>query len=113
MVPALDPALDTVLSDTEVRVLARLEYERWMTQKIASRADTPDGDDAVPLAWGELPDAARVPHLQAARRVPGMVARAGFQVLRGTSEPPASDAGPRARNSDRVPLRFPSRPHIT
>jgi uncharacterized membrane protein len=87
MVPAFDPDLDAILDDDEVKLLARLEYDRWMDRRITARvADTPENhDDAVALPWDELPDAARVRHLQAARRIPIVVARAGFQVLRGTS----------------------------
>ncbi|MFI5782490.1 DUF1003 domain-containing protein [Nocardia sp. NPDC051570] len=88
MVPTFAPGLDAVFDDREVRSLARLEYDRWMEQKIAARfanlSEQHDLDDAVPLPWDELPDAARVRHMQAARRIPVVVARAGFQVLRGT-----------------------------
>jgi hypothetical protein len=88
MVPAFDPALEATFDDDEVWLLARLEYERWMGEKIAQRvANSPeqhDYDDAEPLPWDELPYPARIRYLQAARRIPVMVARAGFQVLRGT-----------------------------
>ncbi|MFE3188046.1 DUF1003 domain-containing protein [Nocardia sp. NPDC059240] len=88
MVPHFDSALDLAFDDAEVRSLAGLEYNRWMEEKIAARqADSPGScDDATPLPWEELPDAARVRHLQAARRIPVWVARAGFQVLRGAPE---------------------------
>ncbi|MFF0494363.1 DUF1003 domain-containing protein [Nocardia sp. NPDC004068] len=94
MVPAFDPALEVRFDDEEVQTLARLEYERWMDDKIAARGgalpERADHDDALPLPWNDLPDAARVRHLQAARRIPVMVAQAGFQVLRGTrDDPPA------------------------
>ncbi|AYF76895.1 DUF1003 domain-containing protein [Nocardia yunnanensis] len=86
MVPAQDPELDAILDDDEVRLLARVEYDRWIQQRIGARATSFDAeDDAEPLPWDELPDAARVRHLQAARRIPVVVARAGFQVLRGTA----------------------------
>ncbi|MFJ9363661.1 DUF1003 domain-containing protein [Nocardia sp. NPDC101769] len=87
MVPAFDPEQSAALTDTEVRALACLEYQRWITDRIARRAAEPPGpedhDDAEPLPWDELPDAARIRHLQAARRIPVVVQRAGFQVLRG------------------------------
>ncbi len=72
MVPAIHPALDADLDDDQVQVLARLEYERWA----ADLGDAP--------VWDELPDSDRLPHLQAARQIPIVVAQAGFQVLRGT-----------------------------
>jgi uncharacterized membrane protein len=88
MVPAFDPALEATFDDDEVWLLARLEYERWMGEKIAQRVanslEQHDYDDAEPLPWDELPYPARIRYLQAARRIPVMVARAGFQVLRGT-----------------------------
>ncbi|MBF6059427.1 DUF1003 domain-containing protein [Nocardia terpenica] len=93
MVPAGDPELEVTFDDDEVRLLARLEYDRWMEERIATRAAnlaaSHDADDALPLPWDELPDAARVRHLQAARRIPIMVSRAGFQVLRGRPRRPA------------------------
>ncbi|RMI27875.1 DUF1003 domain-containing protein [Nocardia stercoris] len=91
MVPAFDTDLEVALSDDEVHALARLEYEHWMAERITARAtDAPDGpDDAVPLPWSDLPDAARIRHLQAARRTPIIVQRARFQVLRGTPDEPA------------------------
>ncbi|MCX4094225.1 DUF1003 domain-containing protein [Nocardia sp. alder85J] len=86
MMPAGDPALDAVLEEAEVKVLARLEYERRMADKTMQRARYSPGrrdrDDAQPLPWDELPDLARIKYLQAARLIPEMLARAGFQVLR-------------------------------
>jgi uncharacterized membrane protein len=94
MVPRFDQALVITLDDHEVRLLARLEYDRWMQEKIADRRAASqaahDPDDAAPLPWDDLPEAARVRHMQAARRIPTMVAHAGFQVLRGTSGDPAT-----------------------
>ncbi|MVU77033.1 DUF1003 domain-containing protein [Nocardia sp. ET3-3] len=85
MVPTVDPALSADLDDEEVRALARLEYRRWIADRVARRTiDPEDVDDAEPLPWEELPETARMRHLQAARRIPGVVARAGFQVLRGS-----------------------------
>lgn len=90
MVPAFEPESGVDLDDDEVRQLARLEYDHWMADKIAARfanlSERHDLDDAVPLPWDDLPESARVPHLQAARRIPVVVAQANFQVLRGTPE---------------------------
>lgn len=98
MVPTVDPGLEVEFEDAEVRLLARLEYDRWMDERIAARlADAHEHhDDAVPLPWDELPEAARVRHLQAARRIPIMVSRASFQVLRGTPGGAASRKKPGA-----------------
>ncbi|WP_036495510.1 DUF1003 domain-containing protein [Nocardia sp. BMG111209] len=86
MMPAADTAPDTELDDDEVRVLARLEYERRMAAKTMARARYSPGrrdrDDAYPLPWDDLPDPARIRYLQAARLIPEMLARAGFQVVR-------------------------------
>ncbi|MQY17035.1 DUF1003 domain-containing protein [Nocardia macrotermitis] len=87
MVPAFDAELAANFDDAEVRRLAELEYHHWMQDRIAARfrnlSEQHDLDDAIPLPWVELPDAARLPHLRAARRIPIVVEQAGFQVLRG------------------------------
>jgi uncharacterized membrane protein len=86
MMPAVGAAPDAHLGDDEVRVLARLEYERRMADKTMRRARWSPGrrdrDDAHPLSWDDLPDPARIRYLQAARLIPEMLARAGFQVVR-------------------------------
>ncbi|MQY30719.1 DUF1003 domain-containing protein [Nocardia aurantia] len=86
MMPAADTAPDAQLGDDEVKVLARLEYERRMADKTMQRARYSPGrrdrDDAHPLPWDDLPDPARIRYLQAARLIPEMLARAGFQVVR-------------------------------
>ena len=96
MVPVGDPAPNVSFDDDEVRALAQVEYHCWMDDRIAARFDNlserHDLDDALPLPWDDLPDAARVRHLQTARHVPVVVARAGFQVLRS-----AADDGPTAQ----------------
>ncbi|MQY30406.1 DUF1003 domain-containing protein [Nocardia aurantia] len=97
MVPAGEETPAATFSDAEVRMLARLEYQRWIEQRITAHSTgAHPHDDAVALPWDELPEAARVRHRQAARRIPGVVSRAGFQVLRGSPRhPPAADAGQR------------------
>ncbi|WP_157186830.1 DUF1003 domain-containing protein [Nocardia jiangxiensis] len=86
MVPAFDRELAAQLDDAEVRRLAELEYGHWMQDRITARftnlSEWHDRDDALPLPWDELPDAAQLQHLRAARRIPIVVEQAGFQVLR-------------------------------
>jgi uncharacterized membrane protein len=85
-VPAFDPALDFAFDDDEVQLLARLEHERWVGERTAQGFEFGPvrGDrtrpDLVPWEW--LSDETRTKNTQAVRRIPGMLARVGFQVLR-------------------------------
>jgi hypothetical protein len=86
MVPTFDPALSFAFDDDEVRLLARLEHERWMGGRTAKGVEHGTGQEVrmhpglVP--WEQLPDEARTKNMEAVRRLPGMLARVGFQVLR-------------------------------
>ena len=86
MVPALDDAPDFAFDDDEVQLLARLEHERWMSERTAQgfvlgpvRANR-ERPDLVP--WERLSDEARSRNRQAVERIPVMLAGVGFQVLR-------------------------------
>jgi uncharacterized membrane protein len=86
MVPAFDPTLDFAFDDGEVRLLAQLEHERWMDERAAQGFEFGPvrGERTRPdlVPWERLPDEARALNMQAVRRIPGMLARVGFQVLR-------------------------------
>jgi hypothetical protein len=86
MVPAFDPALDFAFDDDEVQLLARLEHERWMGERTAQGFEFGPvrGERTRPdlVPWDRLSDEARMRNMQAVRRIPGMLDRAGFQVLR-------------------------------
>lgn len=87
-VPAFDPALTFAFAEAEVQLLARLEHERWVTERIAQASlpgPGPDGrghPDLVP--WEELTDEARAKDVQAVRSIPVILASVGFQVLRAS-----------------------------
>jgi uncharacterized membrane protein len=91
MVPAFDPTLDFTFDDDELLLLARLEHERWMQERIAQGFEPGPArhgrvrPDLVP--WDRLSDRAREMNLQAVRRIPDMLARVGFQVLRNGASP--------------------------
>jgi uncharacterized membrane protein len=91
MVPVFDPTLDFAFDDGELQLLARLEHERWMKERTAQGFEpgpTRHGrvrPDLVP--WERLSDEARTRNIQAVRRIPEMLARAGFQVLRNGGSP--------------------------
>jgi hypothetical protein len=86
IVPAFDPALDFAFDDEEVQLLARLEHERWMSERTAQGFEFGPvrGDRTRPdlVPWERLPEEARTRNMQAVRRIPGMATRVGFQVLR-------------------------------
>jgi hypothetical protein len=86
MVPAFDPALDFAFHDDEVHLLARLEHERWMVERTAQGFEFGPvrGERTRPdlVPWERLSDEARMRNMQAVQRIPGMLTRAGFQVLR-------------------------------
>ena len=87
MVPAFDPALTFEFDDEEVQLLARLEHERWIGERMAlgyAHGAARHGrmhPDVVP--WEELPDEARAKDVAAVQGIPAMLASVGFQALRG------------------------------
>jgi uncharacterized membrane protein len=89
MVPAFDPELTFEFDDGEVQLLARLEHERWMGERMAlgyAHGPARQGGthpDLVP--WEDLPDEARVKDVAAVQDIPAMLASVGFQVLRGAT----------------------------
>jgi uncharacterized membrane protein len=86
MVPAFDPTLGFAFNDDELQLLAQLEHERWLAERTAqgyALGPARDGrarPDLVP--WEQLSDDTRAKNIQAVRRIPDMLARVGFQVLR-------------------------------
>ncbi|MFF7637507.1 DUF1003 domain-containing protein [Kitasatospora sp. NPDC008050] len=89
MVPTFNPALDFAFEEDEVRLLARLEHESrrgGQPSAVVGREPGADGrtqHDQVP--WEQLSDRTRLANLEAVRRMPAVLARAGFQVLRDGS----------------------------
>lgn len=115
MVPTFDPTLDFALDDDEVQLLARLEHERWMDERTAQGFEFGPvrGERTRPdlVPWERLSDEARMRNMQAVRRIPGMLDRAGFQVLRagvGTQNaepPPGPDGGRVNSGCEKQPAR--------
>jgi uncharacterized membrane protein len=95
MVPAFDPTLDFAFDDDELQLLARLEHERWMKERTAQGFEPGPArhgrvrPDLVP--WDRLSDEARSRNIEAVQRIPAMLTRVGFQVLRNVP-PPANEA---------------------
>jgi uncharacterized membrane protein len=84
MVPAFDPALSFAFTDHEVQQLARLEH-RIAEQAAGEREHRtgPDGSNTPGhVQWEQLPDQARTRYAEAVRRIPALLARVGFQVIR-------------------------------
>jgi uncharacterized membrane protein len=86
MVPAFDPTLGFAFEDDELQLLARLEHQRWLDERTAQGyALGPARYDHVRpdlVPWDRLSDEARAMNIQAVRRIPDLLARIGFQVLR-------------------------------
>jgi uncharacterized membrane protein len=88
MVPVFDPTRDFTFDDDELQLLARLEHKHWMEERIAQGFEPGPArygrvrPDLVP--WELLSDEARARNIQAVRRIPEMLARVGFQVLRNS-----------------------------
>jgi uncharacterized membrane protein len=91
MVPVFDSTLGFAFDDGELQLLARLEHERWMKERTAQGFEPGPArhgrvrPDLVP--WERLSDEARARNIQAVRRIPEMLARVGFQVLRNGGSP--------------------------
>lgn len=87
MVPAFDPALTFEFDDEEVQMLARLEHDRWVGERMAlGHAHGPARQgrmhpDLVP--WEELPDEARAKDVATVQGIPALLDSVGFQALRG------------------------------
>jgi hypothetical protein len=86
MVPVFDPALGFAFDDHEVQQLARREHERRIAEQAAWVPGPGTGRDgrtpAGLVPWEQLPDEARTRYAEAARRIPAMLARVGYQVVR-------------------------------
>lgn len=87
MVPAFDPALTFEFEDEEVQLLARLEHERWMEERMAlgyAHGPARQGHTHPDLLlWEELPDEARAKDVAAVESIPALLDSVGFQALRG------------------------------
>lgn len=96
MVPVSGPAPDFAFDDHEVQQLARLEHERRIAAQAAAAPGHAAGQDgragSGPLPWEQLPDDARAKYTEAVRRIPALLARVGFQVVRDGR---AAQDGPR------------------
>jgi uncharacterized membrane protein len=86
MVPTFDPALDFAFDDDEMQQLARLEHERWLDERTAQGFEFGPvrGERTRPdlVPWEQLSDEARLRNMQSVQRIPGLLTRIGFQVLR-------------------------------
>lgn len=86
MVPTFDPSLGFAFDDDELELLARLEHERWLAERTAAQVGPKSGPDGSPhpdlVPWEQLSDEARSWTRQTVRRIPVMLSRVGFQVLR-------------------------------
>jgi hypothetical protein len=115
LVPALliDPNAPLfAFSAEEVEELARLEHERWVADKLRSGwRHGPERDDTrkihpLLVDWDQLPESERDKDREPVREVPTMLARTGFEILRGGPPPPAQPPSP----SSKAPLTAASKP---
>jgi uncharacterized membrane protein len=100
MVPTFDPSLSFAFDEDEVQLLARLEHERWMAERIAQESlhgSGPDGrghPDLVP--WEQLSKHSGHPGqrgLPGATRWSARRPRTGGLHRRGVGDPAAGDDG--------------------
>ncbi len=87
LVPHFEGALTfAYLTDDEVLQMARMEHDRWMSEWLArglvrgSFRSAREHPDLVP--WEQLTEETRAKDIQAIRELPGLLADAGFQILR-------------------------------
>jgi hypothetical protein len=77
----------TELSEAEVEVLARVEHDRWIRQRLADGwSPGPDRDHAARrtpylVPWAELSEAVRELDRDAVRAIPNVLAEAGFTIV--------------------------------
>jgi len=108
LVPHFDPHLAFAYRDGEVTALARMEHERWLRERREQgfvhgpRREGRRHPDLVP--WEELSTESQEKDRQFVLALPGLLAEAGFQVLRlrqaggsprPVSRPPGGPASPR------------------
>jgi hypothetical protein len=78
----------TPLTDAEIDRLAAAEHARWRAEREADgwrwgeRRDDPTKRNPLLVDWSDLPDDAKRWNLDAARQLPAMLARAGFEIAR-------------------------------
>ncbi|GAB2724296.1 DUF1003 domain-containing protein [Kitasatospora kifunensis] len=86
MVPTFNPAHSFVFEDEEVRQLARLEHESGLAGQtmggVEHGLDEADRTQGYQVPWEQLSEEGRARGMEAVRRIPAVLARAGFQVLR-------------------------------
>jgi uncharacterized membrane protein len=86
MVPASGPVPAFAFTDGEAELLARLEYERRISERAGlEAAPRPGGGHQAQgglVPWEQSPGQIRARHLAAARKIPALLASVGFQVLR-------------------------------
>jgi hypothetical protein len=80
---------DVPLAPNEVEKIASVEHERWRTERTAAgwtygkvRNDATKVNPLL-LPWDELPDEAKEGGRESARQLPRVLARAGFEIVKG------------------------------
>ena len=78
----------TTFSEHEVEQLAAREHERWRADRLAAgwthgdERDNAGKKNPLLVPWAELAEGPRTTNIQAARALPMMLARAGFEPIR-------------------------------
>jgi hypothetical protein len=86
VVPAIGPTPRFVFCSRELEVLARGEHERWMAERLSRGfrygpvRTAQEHPDLLP--WGELSEPVRDKDRDAVRRIPDLLARLGYTVIR-------------------------------
>ncbi|HCT79398.1 MAG TPA: hypothetical protein DGT23_23125 [Micromonosporaceae bacterium] len=86
--PRVGPAQEHELTESEIDLLARLEHERWVTERLsqgwqfAERQDDARKLHPALVEWADLPVHLREPNFQEICAMPGILADAGFRIVR-------------------------------
>jgi uncharacterized membrane protein len=94
MVPASGPVPGFAFTSHEAEQLARLEHERRAGEQAVLGQAVPGPDGGAhpgPVPWEQLPEEVRARYAEAVRRLPVLLARVGFQVVRDS---PGAQDGP-------------------
>ena len=88
MIPARGKELTSEFNDEDVTLLARMEHERWMQEKLdagwkyAKETDKPKRQHKLLVPWGNLPPEEQEKDYIMVRGIPQILAKAGYAMVK-------------------------------